>query len=487
MLRKLNSAKDEIKVAQLSGFVSDKTCYHHGEASLNGAIVGMAQNFIGSNNINLLYPSGQFGTRLLGGKDAASPRYTFTYLAELTRLIFRPEDDPILNYLDDDGILVEPEWFCPIIPMILVNGTEGIGTGFSTKITQFNPLDIVENLKILMGKSKQTSLKQLNPYFRNFTGTVEYVGPNEYIVKGLYQKISDDTIKITELPVGTWTTPYNEFIEKKCEKNKSAQPLIQSYKKAYTDESIDFTLKIDEDLLEKLEKNGQIYSKLKLSTPLKLSNMHLYDEEGKISKYDTIFDILTKFYEVRLMMYAKRKQYLIMKLEKELNILNYKKKFIEQVLDHTIIIYKQKKSIIIDRVIELEYPKLATGSDSVESYDYITDIPLFNLTEEKIDELNSKYEAKLEELKNVKLTTEIDKWSSELDEFTEAYKIWTRTHSNLDKKTKSQKTGAVSKSTISKSEINTVSKAKVSAKSNKVSAKSNKVTAKSKIASTKSE
>ena len=460
ILRKLNSAKDEIKVAQLSGFVSDKTCYHHGEASLNGAIVGMAQNFVGSNNINILYPSGQFGTRLLAGKDAASPRYTFTYLAELTRLIFRPEDDPILNYLDDDGVLVEPEWFCPIIPMVLVNGAEGIGTGFSTKITQFNPLDIVENLKILMGKSEQKVLKQLDPYFRNFTGSVEFIRPNEYLVKGCFQKIGDETIKITELPVGTWTTPYNEFIEKKCEKVKSGQPLILSYKKAYTDESIDFTLKMDEDVIDKLVANGQIWSKLKLSTPLKLSNMHLYDNEGKISKYDNVLEILTKFYEVRLGMYTKRKQYMIGKLEKELNILFWKKKFIEQVLDNKIKIYRQKKSVIIERLVELKYPQLATGSDIAESYDYITDIPLFNLTEEKITELNDKYNTKDEELAKVKATSEIDQWEYELDEFVNAYKKWTITHSNLDKKGTKKISKALKSAPTEISNINTVARPK---------------------------
>ena len=66
--------KGEVKVAQVSGYISEHSCYHHGEASLNGTIVGMAQNFVGSNNINLLSPNGQFGTRLQGGKDSASEK-----------------------------------------------------------------------------------------------------------------------------------------------------------------------------------------------------------------------------------------------------------------------------------------------------------------------------------------------------------------------------------------------------------------------------
>src|SRR5204862_220440 len=135
----------EIKVAQLSGYVSEHASYHHGEASLNGTIVNMAQNFVGSNNINLLYPSGQFGTRAEGGDDAASARYIFTKLEPIARTIFPPLDDAILQYLDDDGQLVEPEWYTPILPMVLVNGASGIGTGWSTSVPSYNPRDLVAN------------------------------------------------------------------------------------------------------------------------------------------------------------------------------------------------------------------------------------------------------------------------------------------------------------------------------------------------------
>jgi DNA topoisomerase-2 len=426
ILRKLNSAKDEIKVAQLSGFVSDKTCYHHGEASLNGAIIGMAQNFVGSNNINILYPAGQYGSRLVGGKDFASPRYIFTYLAELTRLIFRPEDDDILHYLDDDGILVEPEWFCPILPMILVNGAEGIGTGFSTTIGQYNPIDIVENLKLLMANKTP---KVLIPFYRNFTGSIETIKQNEYIIKGTYRKISEDTIKITELPIGLWTTAYKEFLESKTEKIKSQNPMIETYKSNYTDETIDFIIQMDPNLIDKLESSGQIWSKLKLSKPLTLNNQHLYNTQGQITKYNSTMEILMEFYETRLMMYTKRKEFLIGKLSKELDILKYKKLFIEMVLDNQIVIYRQKKDIIIDRLIELKFPKLISNN-----YEYITDIPLFNLTQEKIDELNEKYNSKAEELFKIQSTTEITQWTIELDEFLNAYNEWIIKHSNLDNK-----------------------------------------------------
>ena len=143
-LRKLD--RDEVKVAQLAGFVSDKAAYHHGEMSLNGAIVGMAQNYVGSNNINILEPAGNFGTRYLGGKDAASPRYIWTSLPNHTTNIFNRMDIPVLKNQEEDGMPIEPEYYAPIIPMVLVNGAEGIGTGFSTKIPNFNPKEYFDIL-----------------------------------------------------------------------------------------------------------------------------------------------------------------------------------------------------------------------------------------------------------------------------------------------------------------------------------------------------
>jgi DNA topoisomerase-2 len=146
-----NNIQKDIKVAQLSGYISAEMAYHHGEVSLQGAIVNMAQDFVGSNNINLLVPEGNFGSRL-NSKDAASPRYIFTRLSHITTHVFNTYDNPLYTYLNDDNIPIEPEYMLPIIPMVLVNGCEGIATGYSTSIPCYNPKDIIANLIHLLSE-----------------------------------------------------------------------------------------------------------------------------------------------------------------------------------------------------------------------------------------------------------------------------------------------------------------------------------------------
>jgi DNA topoisomerase-2 len=186
----------EVKVAQLSGYVSEHSAYHHGEASLSGTIINMAQTYVGSNNINLLYPSGQFGTRAEQGDDAASPRYTFTNLCPITRLIFPQVDDNIVNYLDDDGQMIEPDYYLPVLPMVLVNGTSGIGTGWSTDIPNFNPRDIVTNIRHLQ---KGEPMEDMHPWYKAFKGTIALEGKTKtkYTVRGLIEKTGDTSLRIT--------------------------------------------------------------------------------------------------------------------------------------------------------------------------------------------------------------------------------------------------------------------------------------------------
>jgi len=404
VLRKLFKKQDEIKVAQLSGFVSDKTSYHHGEASLQGTIIGMAQNFVGSNNLNILYPSGQMGTRLLGGKDAASARYIFTYLAEWNRLIFRPEDEPILTYLNDDGTPIEPEYYVPIIPMVLVNGAQGIGTGFSTTILQYNPLQIIDNIFLMMDNK---SVKEMYPWYRGFKGKVEKAD-NGFNLKGLY-KVEKDTSKviISELPVGTWTTVYKEYLDK-LEEDK----IIKGYRDKNTDESVYFEIQFTDDNLFDLIEKKKLESVLKIVNKETITNMHSFNKRSVIKKYETIYDILREFYDVRLEYYKKRKQHQIDELNRELDVLEWKMKFIRGVIDNKIIVNNQTKEKIVEQLVKLEFPKLSEN----KSYDYLLHMPIYSLSKEKIDELQKKIDELEEELAKIEAMSEIARWKLELGE-----------------------------------------------------------------------
>jgi len=158
-----------------------------------------------------LEPNGQFGTRLHGGDDSASERYIFTLLNKMTRSIFPEADDAVLAYLDDDGTLVEPEYYVPIIPFALMNGISGIGTGFSCNIPSYNPQQIIECLRAKLKNCEYNT--EFVPYYEGFKGTIRKVEDNKYLVKGKYEKVGTDKIRISELPIGTWTMSYTSFLE----------------------------------------------------------------------------------------------------------------------------------------------------------------------------------------------------------------------------------------------------------------------------------
>ena len=151
----------------------------------------MAQTFTGTSNINLLLPIGQFGSRLSAGKDAASCRYIFTRLSAITPALFKGEDSPLLIPQDDDGQPIEPRYYLPVLPMVLVNGACGIGTGFSTSVPQYNPEDIARNLERLMDGEEPLPMV---PWYRGFSGCIEQGQGTNFVTRGVYSKISEDTL-----------------------------------------------------------------------------------------------------------------------------------------------------------------------------------------------------------------------------------------------------------------------------------------------------
>ena len=410
---------DEIKVAQLSGYISEHTGYHHGEASLQGAIINMAQDFCGSNNINLLKPNGNFGSRRMGGKDAASPRYIFTQLNELTRQIYINKDESVLEYNIEEGDIVEPVSYYPIIPMILVNGSEGIGTGFSTDIPPHNPIEIMSNIREVLNGKKITDLNDLVPWYKGFIGKIEKVNDTTYNSMGKYKIVNETTIHITELPIGTWTQDYLEFLSQSIEEQK----LISDYENNSGNHNIDIKVHFINSELQKLIKSNTLEKRLKLISIIKTSNMHLY-KNNVITKYQNANMILKDYIDIRMEIYNKRKKYNIKILDNELSLLKYRKQFIEQVISKDIVIERKKKSEIIDRLVELKYPELSISLENKISFDYITNLPLFSLTLEKIEEFNKDYNDKLSELTLYKNTTVQQLWINEIENLEKVYIKW---------------------------------------------------------------
>jgi DNA topoisomerase-2 len=419
LLKKLKHTGKAIKVAQLAGFVAEKTNYHHGEQCLFDTITKLAHNFIGSNNIPLLFRDGQFGSRLNGGKDAASARYIFTKLDTLTRLIFREEDDVLLQRVVDDGEEVEPVYYAPIIPMILVNGcTAGIGTGWSSSVPSYDPLDIVNCVRCYITK---TACPDIKPWYRGFTGTIYEESPKKYVTVGRVEKEGKNSV-VTELPVGLWTDRFKEYVEDLVESK-----ILKSYKNYSTPEKVRFVLTEAKDGIKCNEET------LKLKTKINTTNMVLFSSENRIKKYDTVYDIISEFCDTRIVLYRRRKEHILSTLEKELSCHNNKYRFIQDVMDDRIVLRRRDETDIIKDLEKSKYDKHYPSSTetieeldekdntSVKGYRYLLDMKMRSFTLQRLEELKTEIDKLSRQVKDLKKKSEVDLWLSDLKDFETQY------------------------------------------------------------------
>jgi DNA topoisomerase II len=445
--------KEEIKVAQLAGYIGADTAYHHGEQSLHETIIGMAQDYVGSNNINLLMPNGAFGSRRLGGKDAASPRYIYTQLNPLVAQLFREEDDITYEYNDDDGRKIEPTAFVTVIPNILTNGTQGIGTGFSTNVASYNPRDLIANIKKQMNGEEPDDLI---PWTRGFKGKIKRINATTFESHGTFEW-GDDTIIVTELPIGKWTEVYKLYLDtlvaddpKKDEPGK----IIKYYINDSGNNDIKFTIQFMPGVLQKLIRSDELEKVLKLKKSINISNMYLYDSSGKIKKYKDVVEIQKEFYQSRLKTYEIRKERRIRKYKNDLDLLQWRRQFLKDFIEGKIrLMEKQGKNFVTVKKMEvfaqlekLNYPLLSTNHEAEEkdmSYDYLANIKIWDLTEENMEKLEEEYLKQLDIYETYKNTTIEQLWLNELNEFEAAYDKWSAETGNDedDKKTKGKGTG----------------------------------------------
>ena len=420
---------NEIKVAQFSGYVSEQSGYHHGEASLNAAIVGLAQNYVGSNNINLFDPNGQFGTRLQGGKDSASERYIYTQLNRITRSIFPNADDNILQYLDDDGTPVEPIFYAPIIPMVLVNGSKGIGTGFSTEILPYHVPKLVNYLKCRLNKTSVEGIT-FTPHYEGFNGRIQTIEKGKYLIIGKYAVLPDKRVRVTELPIGTWTDDYKQYLETLMEttdkKGKKITPIIKEYDDMSKSTNVDIIITFNEGLSQILETNtvehdcNGLEKLLKLYTTVSTSNMHMFDHKECLKKYDNVPDIIDDYFGPRLQMYDDRKKYQLETLLKELTVMNNKQRYIQEILDETLDLRRKSKDVILEMMKEKGYDIINEDSD----FKYLLKMSMDSVSEESVEKIIKALTETQEKYDKLFDTSIQQLWLNDLEHFESEYVLY---------------------------------------------------------------
>ena len=369
----------EIKVAQANGQIALNTHFHHGETNVGNNIVNQSQDFVGSNNINLLVPLGQFGTRHMGGGDHASHRYIFIKLSAVVKLLFRPEDLSVLDYNVVDGHTVEPHHFVPIIPFVLVNGASGIGTGWATDIPKFNPIDIIN---VVLGEK---DINTMVPYYRGFKGRVLKRG-DQWVTCGNYQ-CNGNTLIITELPIGVWTNNFKDRLRKQK---------YETFSEEHTDTTVKFniTCQTEADV-------ATLVTKLGLEQPIK-ENWCVY--ESDILKRTDLNSIFESHRSARLEMYCKRKQHDLNQIKDEITEKTNRMKFIRFALDDQIPITKKS----YDECVEICH--------TLEILPKYLDIRLRDITLDAVSKLDSDISKLTADYGVLEIKTPGSMWKKELHE-----------------------------------------------------------------------
>eukprot|EP00041_Stephanoeca_diplocostata_P032707 m.1055772 g.1055772 ORF g.1055772 m.1055772 type:complete len:1315 (+) comp24195_c2_seq5:303-4247(+) len=440
----------EVKVAQLAGYVAEHTAYHHGEASLHATITGMAQDFVGANNIPLLIGAGQFGTRHHGGKDAASPRYIYASLSPIARLLFPAADDAVLAWCFDDGVRVEPQCYVPVVPLLLVNGAQGIGTGWSTTVPMHRPRDVIARVRHRLlhqphGDTDAATLPPLVPWVRGFGGNITVNSDkNSCLHHGRARALAHETtITVDELPIGKWTADYKETLLRMIETGD-----IDEFSEHHTESTVHFSVTPSERFLGDVDVSdtAALRKKLKLSGSISLNNMHAFDAAGNIQRYDTVDGVLDAFMPVRLALYARRKAHQLDVLSARLSNAANRVRFLSEIIDGDMDITTntQTKDALVALLASRKYTPYQSGAGaetdaaqadtdlvnstvdgaaatpSAAGYGYLLNMPIHSFTVERITDENNALRRLQTQVDTLRARSDVDTWLAELDQLEQA-------------------------------------------------------------------
>ena len=390
--------KEPIKVSQLANKVAEYAEYLHG--SLDGVVVNLGQDFAGTNNVPLLQKKGNFGTRF--AQEASAPRYIFTYGSKNLFTLFKKEDLKILKEQMFEGERIEPVFYVPTLPLILVNGSEGVSSGFAQKILPRNPKNIIKYLtNKIQGKRNNKDL--LKPFFNDFKGTVEQGETSfQWLIKGKIERTNKNQITISEIPVGYDLKTYIKVL-KTLEGNK----VILDWDDL-SDKEFKFIVKMNPKDLDKLSED-EILDKLKLVKKV-TENLTCLNANNQIQEFQSAEEILDYYFKVKMEYLGKRKDYLVQELKTDLDILNAKITFIKAILDKSLVIEKQPKDKIVKNLEKIITVKVQ------DSYDYLLNMPLYSLTLEKIKALTETLKNSKLKLKETQEKTLENFWLEDLEE-----------------------------------------------------------------------
>ncbi len=392
----IKNLKSEVKVSQLDSKVAEETEYLHG--SMAGVIVNLAQDYTGTNNINLMMPEGNFGTRLV--PEASAPRYIYTYGSKELFEQLNTDDNDILDHQYFEGHQIEPKFLLPKLPLLLVNGAEGISSGYASKILPRNPKEIEQRLTSIL-EGKRTRPFTNAPFYRGFKGTiVQGTTQNQWLIEGSYIR-KMNKVYISELPIGYNLKSYLKVLDKLEEDKKIIGYTDLSNKK------FEFVVQFNRKYLDSLS-DVQLVALLKLQKTVS-ENYTVMDQNNIVRNYDCINKIFQNYISVKLEYLGKRKAYLISYISQNIRELVSKYVFIKSVTEDTLIISKRPLQDIeddldtIDKIIKID-----------DSYNYLLNMSIRSLTKERMESLLNQIRSEKDKLDSIKQLSVEQIWLNDL-------------------------------------------------------------------------
>lgn len=401
---------EEVKVAELQSLVSQETNYHHNTDILAGTIVRLAQTFVGSQNLNLMVPGGQFGSRADGGKTYSASRYIFSRLAPVTRCLFRPEDDDVLTLQVDENKPIEPVCLCPVVPLILCNGANALGTGYKSDVPMYRPEDLIQRVRAALRGDGWTDP---TPWHHKYKGEIQGDSRGNFVSRGRVEKVTDVNYHVTELPLNLPRDDYKRWLNTMLKDQKISNFYERHGDNTEDDDDVRFDVHLiaplppDQDLVKFFNLQGKFSSQLNLMT----------GPDVRIKTFGSVREIFDHWFQFRLQIYEKRRVYWLSQSRAQIPLHEARIKFVRIVLEGRLPLGRKRKELVEG------LKGLGIGE---EFHDSLLRMSVSTFTEENIDKIERERQACLEEIDYYEKVRPSEMWERDLVALEEALvKHWT--------------------------------------------------------------